>query len=230
MDSENENLQEGDLFDNGGDPSSGELGGTAWPTPSPTTTAPTPEPTIMPTTMHPTFVEAGQACLEAADDGRAITSALEDDNIDVNNRVLLQRSDQLCTLWQINAARTQILPVARSYNGQKWEAAGGAFAEKHDLKIQCDWVTCAIRLPQAPAGYTYELAGFFHELPVRDQVARFLEQTTFGPTLEDLNDFTASSISYAAWIKAQQDSVPMTSHRAFYRTNLNHRAELPSAM
>ncbi len=52
-----------------------------------------------------------------------------------------------------------------------------------------------------------------------DQRARFLEQATFGPTLESLNEqwqFGTGIKGYQRWIHSQVD-MDMTSHRAYWR-------------
>ena len=62
-----------------------------------------------------------------------------------------------------------------------------------------------------------------------NSVARFLQQTTFGPTSSEINQFpgiNSSDIndapyeSYASWINSQI-ALPITSHRAFYRERSN---------
>jgi hypothetical protein len=77
-------------------------------------------------------------------------------------------------------------------------------------------------------GYKYELAAFDHELSRRDEIARFLEQTSFGPTRQALDNFSGKSI--AQWVHDQQENVPMTSHREYYRHRLNDRIQHPSSM
>lgn len=64
-------------------------------------------------------------------------------------------------------------------------------------------------------------------MPRKDEIARFLEQATFGPTLSDIDSFDSESTSFANWIQQQQES-PIESHRAFYRTHLNARFDVPS--
>jgi hypothetical protein len=174
----------------------------------------------MPTapTAFPTFSQAipTQACAPAGSDGRAVTLALDGQPGD---SVLLERSPQLCTLVKVDAARTQVQAIGRSYEGHAWEVSpGGPVA----LEISCDPTACAVVLPALDSGFSYELAAFYHDLPFRDQVARFLEQATYGPTRESIEAFPNS---FAAWVRTQQDVVPLTSHREFYREHLNGRIE-----
>ena len=61
-----------------------------------------------------------------------------------------------------------------------------------------------------------------------DEVARFLEQATFGPTRASIQGFNTTSnlpAAFAAWIKAQQTTVPLTSHRAMFRQRMNAQME-----
>ena len=164
----------------------------------------------------------GQACLPAEKDGRAVTTALQGTP---GEFVTLTKSQQLCSLWQVDRwDRTRIIPVGRSYNGHDWEPYGGGLAH---LKFACDETDCAFRLPEPPNGFLYELVGFDYELPDQDLVARFLEQSTFGPTRQTIASFPDS---FAAWIQEQQESVPMTSHRRLYRQNVVNRLEIPRYM
>ena len=180
--------------------------------------------TLSPTTLTPTFADAGQACAVATRNGRAVTVALQTPN--QGEALLLSRSQQLCTLWQVDAQRTRIIPVARSYEGNPWEPYSTALLSDV-ATFQCDSVTCSANLPELLPGHSYELAAFDHRLPNRDKVARFLEQATFGPTLDEIDAFPDSP---ADWVKEQQDKVPATLHREFYRARLNGRMHLPSFM
>jgi hypothetical protein len=60
-----------------------------------------------------------------------------------------------------------------------------------------------------------------------DEVARFLEQASFGPKLSDFSKFNTNNLpkSFAEWIKEQQEIIPLTSHRAMFRTRMNARME-----
>jgi hypothetical protein len=141
-------------------------------------------------------------------------------------------STSICMLWRVTDGLSR-QPVARSYEGHAWEAsAAPAFGS---LTFACDdddsSQVCTTTLPPLLQDTDYyEMATLTHELPPRDQVARFLEQTTFGPTWENLVDFTSSEASFATWIQEQQDSVPSSSHRNFYRRHMNHRAVVTSPM
>lgn len=192
--------------------------------------APSMAPTI---SMAPTFGEPGQVCATPGQDGRANTILLEGSE---GETVLLERSSVLCTLWQVQQTTTNsltrngnnknkvMIPVGRSYEGHAWEPYSGEFA---DLKFACDPTTCSFTLPKLLGDdYVYQLASFDYESPREDQVARFLEQATFGPTRETIQSFPDS---FADWIKEQQEVTPMSSHRKFYRERATFRNVVPSA-
>lgn len=118
--------------------------------------------------------------------------------------------------------------MARSYTGFNWEASAGEFST---LKFECTKDVCYTTLPTPPTGAYYQATTF--SAPPRsnaDVIARFLEQTTFGPTRSDISTFSgdASNLAMAKWVEAQQQRVPMTSHRAFFRERLNARMEAAS--
>jgi hypothetical protein len=187
---------------------------TAVPTTSPTILAavPTPSPTpISPGGAH--------ACLPAEQDSRAVRTQLE---YAPGQEVVLQRSDQLCTLWQVNPSINSIIPVGRSYLGHEWE--GYSTTVLQPVSFDCDSSFCIAILPELSDGFFYELAAFDHRLPFRDEVARFLEQATFGPTREALDSFSGS---FAGWVKDQQENAPLTSHRAYFRERLYQPYDRP---
>ena len=201
----------GDLFDGNTPP---PVASTSSRVPAPTR-APTYPPTHPPTSITsfpPVSATASgqQACLEASKDARAVTKLLQGSP---GETVTLERSaTQLCTLWQVNAARTTIIPVGRSYHGHPWEPYGGKL---NWVKFQCNQERCTLTLPELPDGFSYELAGFDYELPKRDEIARFLEQPTFGPTRKEIN--ALQDTPFAEWISKQQNNVPLSSHRKFFR-------------
>jgi hypothetical protein len=117
--------------------------------------------------------------------------------------------------------------VGRSYAGYDWEASSGEFSI---LLWSCSGSSCVVDLPSLPDGAVYQLTSFDAPALVRagpDEVARFLEQATFGPTRADINKFDVSNLpqAFANWIKDQQKTVPLTSHRAMFRQLMNSRME-----
>ncbi|KAI2512165.1 Protein of unknown function (DUF1501) [Fragilaria crotonensis] len=139
--------------------------------------------------------------------------------------------NSLCTITEITKD-SFLKPVARSYNGMNWEASPGDYSA---VAIACGASgSCNVSLPLLPAGSRFQITTFKPpSYTVSDEVARFLEQATFGPTLNDISLFTSSSIlqlSFANWIKTQQASVPLTSHREYYRRRVNSRFEYATPM
>lgn len=143
----------------------------------------------------------------------------------------LSTGDRLCTLVQVAPDRASFKPIGRSYNGHNWETSAGQFSSS--VSFACNGAMCTANLASLAntGGAVYQLTSF--DVPEsyngqRDEIARFLEQTTFGPTKEDLNAFgTPSNLqsAFANWIKTQQTTVPITSHRALFRRHTNARME-----
>jgi hypothetical protein len=132
----------------------------------------------------------------------------------------------LCTLWRIGPQEYRRLPLARSYQGHDWEVYAGEFSDK--IQFDCGTATTTIcittTLPILEADQRFELVSFKHNISETDQIARFLEQATFGPTRKTIDAFPG----YVEWIK-EQVSLPYTSHRRSYRTRLNHRKTTTSS-
>lgn len=181
--------------------------------------APSPKP-IFPTRKPSEGNPGTFFCTLAEKDGRASTAPL---NRQAGDVIQLARSPQLCSLWQVDPSRSQIVPVGRSYQGNAWEPYAGKFDQ---VKFACDATQCSLTLPELPEGFTYELAGFDYELPREDEVARFLEQASFGPTRETISSFPKT---FAEWIKQQQEVIPMSSHREFFRERASFRSDETSS-
>ena len=128
----------------------------------------------------------------------------------------------------IEASSASFAPVARSYEGNDWEAAAGFHGS---IAITCDDSTsiCELRLPPLKNGESYQLQGLAaHLYSERDQVARFLEKATFGASPADI-DKIATNSRIVSWVRDQmsENTTPATYHRVFYRSYLNARFETP---
>ena len=162
-------------------------------------------------------------------------------DIPQNTTVLLAKSTssrgEILTLTRITNGDT-IAPVGRSYDGFDWETVAGPY---NTLPYTCESNYCKVIIPEAdPAlNQIFVLSRFQHELPLRDKVARFLERTTFGITIEDLTDLEENIKSkfnndtfaaYTDWIQKQMYEIPPTSHRSFFRSRLaaRHSDRTPS--
>jgi hypothetical protein len=149
--------------------------------------------------------------------------------------VQISNSDpnRLCTVTEITPEGF-LKPVWRSYNGSGMgrhrreiiraqvppDCFGGGFAM---LPFPvCYETVLAIRLT------SFNMPSY----STKDEIARFLEQTTFGQTLADIATFDTSNLqlAFANWIKTQQTTVPLTSHRAYYRRRMNARYEFASVV
>jgi hypothetical protein len=139
----------------------------------------------------------------------------------------------LCTLVQVSPDGQSFKPVGRSYAGNPWEAYSGEFAS---LKWTCSGTSCVVNLPALANGAVYQLMTFATPTSSsvrQNEIARFLEQTTFGPTRTDIANLNTSANlqqAFAAWIKAQQSTVPLTSHRAAFRQRMNAKMETATRM
>lgn len=144
----------------------------------------------------------------------------------------ISASNRLCTLVLVSADQASFKPVARSYHANDWEAVAGDFAT---LSFSCSsGSSCITTLPAPASGTMYQLKSFIAPQLFREQVdeiARFLEQATFGPTRSSIATFEQQSNlprAFANYILDQQTTVPLTSHRATFRRHLNARQETAS--
>ncbi len=146
--------------------------------------------------------------------------------------------DEVCLLLRVtvapgssasldNLSRTSnltdynIVPVARSYAGYEWERVAGPYAQS--LHTNCfNGGICDLDIPLLPnlvADGKFYLMSFTHSLPERAIVSRFLQQTTFGPTLGMINSWeyaTNTLDAMASWVDTQIQISP-TYHREYFR-------------
>lgn len=205
------------------------------PTPNPTK-APTDAPSPSPSLSHPPT-----SSVLSMDCGAIGTDTPTDVNLANSGtlEVTLSSVDTLCTLTEVqtdasSGEDTQIIPIARSYNGRKWESAAGGKAASifasSDSPV-CSDVTskCTIALPTAGANSRFVLTSYARSVSQRNEVARFLDQNTFGVTTDDLNvldvvDWTSNpALHRANYVKDQMDTTKtaMTSHREYWRARTN---------
>ncbi len=125
-----------------------------------------------------------------------------------------------------------IIPVARTYNNRNWERVAGPYAQ--DLTISdC----CSLSIPNLQMDDDDDdqgkllLISFSHELTSKEEVSRFFQHTTFGPTLTMINDWNYGSssndedmqIEMANWLQNQMNAsiTNPTYHRAYFRKRLD---------
>jgi hypothetical protein len=109
--------------------------------------------------------------------------------------------------------------VARSYDGRAWEAA----SLEVSLPINCS-PACSVTIPADGAQYVIEAFDFSYSLPSNRTIgARFLTQTSFGPTKANIEKFDSEyDGDFEAWIQDEMTE-PATLHRAFWRQHANPR-------
>ena len=118
-------------------------------------------------------------------------------------------------------------PVARSYDGRVWEISAGKYTS---ISITYRAKECILQLPPLSEGEEYSVLESNYTLSRTDEVARFLEQTTFGTTLNDLDSFDIMSpvdIAMSNWIKDQIENKPMSLHRNYFRKRIVHHYNYP---
>jgi len=145
---------------------------------------------------------------------------------------IVSKTKGLCILLRrATGSKDRRAALARSYgNTGSWERSPGLFAQTDSgVVVTCvsGQTTCDVTLPALnDDGLEYVLESYEHETTAEGRAARFLEQATFGPTLDEINDLTASGNGFEAWVEAQL-ALPASSHREFYRRRTNPKYEMP---
>lgn len=149
-------------------------------------------------------------------------------------RLSLSRENSLCRLTLVerpNDGRNEtIYPIARSYEGNNWEAARGPF----NVKFECLRSTCRTSIPKLPSEnhvYILKTSSYsMNDIIIQDDASRFLEQATFGSTATTIADLTKDAsneqelhTNLIQWMKTQMYATPLTSHREFFRKRSNTR-------
>ena len=124
----------------------------------------------------------------------------------------------LCTLT-LELDNALFIPIARSYDGNDWERAGGSFTAGSPEWV-CSGSSCSSTIP-AGNKYVLQTRSMTETgLDFNAELARFLESASFGAKPTDLS--TWSGKSFAQHIKDQVNT-PMTSHRELFRRLANPR-------
>jgi len=156
-----------------------------------------------------------------------------------NTFMRLKRSSPnfLCSLIRISSNSNNeqtIVPVARSYNGNGWEKVAGAFTNIIIEKNagERDYL---IRVPTLSNNAFYLIIGSEREISATEEVARFLEQTTFGVTRSMIkewnNKLSDLPNAFGQWVQDQMSlsTTPLSSHRKYYRKRASERIFLSMA-
>jgi len=105
---------------------------------------------------------------------------------------------------------------ARSYNGYNWEYLNTM------ISIDCMNNNCLIHLP---VNHIFKIERFeFQEQKIDESISRFLIQSTFGPTMSEINILKTQNVSniFENWIDNQINILP-SYHREYYRRRSNPR-------
>jgi len=127
---------------------------------------------------------------------------------DYNAPVLLPLSPpgHLITLTRLIDGGSTYVPVGRSYAGHDWENVPGP---EEKLQYLCDGEgserKCQVFL-RSDEEFTYQLTTYNHSLSPRNEIARFLERVSFGPTTAT----PSSSPTTAIPTLLQSSSLPST--------------------
>ena len=140
---------------------------------------------------------------------------------------------QLCTLIRVTNDQ-EVATVGRSYDGFPWERVAGIFS---NLYYSCNASFCDVEIPFTGPDQIYYLISDVHIVTPINEIARFLEQATFGTTRSDLafmrhvtRNYTNNNIGILSWLQAQfsESQTPPTSHRAYWRNHTSPRVSFPS--
>lgn len=157
--------------------------------------------------------------------------------IHTSGRVELETSDKLCTLIEVTN-KGFLKPVGRSYGNNDWEAAAGDYSSRVQFNCTTATSTCVVHLPELTDGAHYRMSSFHApKYTATDEVARFLEQATFGATMTEIQSLAAAAGAndyddsyFANWIRNQMVALPATSHRAYFRRRTNARFPVASSV
>lgn len=130
-----------------------------------------------------------------------------------------------------DTADYNIIPVARSYDNNDWEKVAGPY----DSKLQISGC-CSLDIPTNVHGMTNDsskfqllLMSFSSNLTPQEEVSRFFQQTTFGPTKHMITSWNYAQdlqTGMKNWVSSQMDEsqTPVTSHREFFRKRMDGQA------
>lgn len=122
-----------------------------------------------------------------------------------------------------------LTPIARSYYGKKWNNVAGPFQKQIRVR-KCQGNKCTIRGVNTIEPYTsasspngsFVLISTRGKLSFREELSRFFSQSTFGPTLSMINDwsntYTENEAGMTQYIRDQID-LPPTTLREEFRKN-----------
>ncbi|KAL7541246.1 hypothetical protein ACHAXR_012136 [Thalassiosira sp. AJA248-18] len=148
---------------------------------------------------------------------------------------IISNPNGLCILLRHSSIDgTKRAHVARSYAGNAWELSPGPFTKRDSgANVDCDGgdeYECDVVLPgllDDEHQQEYVLESYEYSTSAEAEASRFLEQATFGPTLQDINSLTSSGNDFESWVHDQIYNTPRSSLRKFYREHTNPKFEFP---
>ena len=213
------------------------------PTKSPTmapTRYPSSSPSAAPSTSHgPTETSAPTTAIQNLScpplDGPIVIVAPGQKSIAV------AAAGTFCGIF-VRRTNNALVPMARSYDGEEWEAAPGPQAltmtppSSARRRLSRNAGSTGVTLPGLSSDEEYVLLSRDGRAENRPQIARFLETTTFGPRraevdLLDDGSWARDGAGLRARHLRQQMDLPATSHREYWRrrTNAKWDAAVPLA-
>ena len=138
--------------------------------------------------------------------------------------VTAAEANEFCGIFVKKQASGNLVPVARSYDGEDWEPAPGPLAGTAET-VNATHVTL---LDLEDSTDTYVILAKDGSMDDRQQIAKFLEMATFGPTMAEIEALDAGSwAGDGAALRAQylrnQMELPATSHREYWRKRTNSK-------
>ena len=129
---------------------------------------------------------------------------------------------QFCYVWAEDQATGAVLPAARSYDAQPWEAVYPLL-----LRVECaDATECVLVVPESSTREFFVSAKRAPAVSHEQQAARYLTKGSFGPSQADIDAFPNAGGSFTdsarQWV-SQQMGMPASLHRAEYRRDWNIR-------
>lgn len=131
-------------------------------------------------------------------------------------------ADTFCGIF-LRKQSGDLIPLARSYHGEEWEAAPGPLACPTE-----DVNATNVLLPDLQdANDSYVILSKDGSMDDLSQIAKFLEMTTFGVKMSEIDALSASwsfdsAAARAQYLRQQMDA-PATSHREYWRLRTNSK-------
>ena len=122
----------------------------------------------------------------------------------------------LCML-AITSPLGSVITVTRSHDGSDWESREIALDDYFSsLKFACIDDACSVNLPLLKDNESYTMHECYHTLSYDNELARFLEQSTFSTASKALTEFYETSNTtdnVSEWLYNEMHAKETTLHR-----------------